>query len=148
LPANPWTLSFSNGTSISAGLDLAHRILVADGLSRSGVLLISDLADDPEDIQRLNQVAIDDYGPGRTPLRVVALNAAPQDEAFFARVAGAAISDAPAPATTGPTPPPTTPPSTLPLELVAAIVATMVALSIHGVWSARLRWRTSPGEAR
>ena len=34
LPTNPWTLSFSRGTRISAGLDLAHRILVADHLPR------------------------------------------------------------------------------------------------------------------
>jgi hypothetical protein len=64
LPTNPWTLSFSNGTRISAGLDLAHRILVADRLSRSRVVLISDLADDPNDLQRLNQVATAEYGRG------------------------------------------------------------------------------------
>jgi len=139
LPTNPWTLSFSGGTRISAGLDLAHRILVADRLSRSRVVLISDLADDPEDIQRLNQVAIDEYGRGRTPLRVVALNAAPDDEAFFARIAGAAITDT-SPAPAKPSPPGATPPSALPIALVLAIAATLVALAIHCLWAARLRW--------
>ncbi len=147
LPTNPWTLSFSSGTRISAGLDLAHRILLANHLSRSRVVLISDLADDPEDLQRLNEVAIGEYGRHRTPLRVVALNAAPDDEAFFARITGAAITDA-APAAAKPSPPPTIPPGSLPVALLVAIVATVAALALHGLWSARLRWGVSaPGEA-
>jgi hypothetical protein len=146
LATNPWTLSFSRGTRISAGLDLAHRILVADHLSRSRVVLISDLADDPEDIQRLNQVAIDDYGRGRTPLGVVALNATPDDEAFFARIAAAAITDATA-APAKPAPPPTIPPGALPIALVAAIVATVLVLAVYCLWAARLRWGIA-GRAR
>ena len=141
LPVNPWTLSFSSGTEISTGLDLAHRILVADHLARSRVVLISDLADDPEDIQRLNQVVVDEYGPGRghTPLRVVALNAAPGDAAFFARIAGAAITNA-APSPAKPSPPPTIPSGTLPMGLLVAILATIVILAVYGLWAARLRW--------
>jgi hypothetical protein len=141
LPTNPWTRSFSRGTHISAGLDLAHRILVADHLPHARVVLISDLADDPADIQRLNQVATTEYGRGRTPLRVVALNAAPADEAFFQRIAGAAITDAAAPAAT-PSPPRSTPPGRLPVALVVAIVAAVIALAVYGLWAARLRWRT------
>ena len=139
LPTNPWTLSFSRGTRISAGLDLAHRILVANHLSRSRVVLISDLADDPQDIQRLNQVAVAEYGRGRTPLRVVALNAAPADEAFFARIADAAIADASA-APAKPSPPPAFPPSRLPIALVLAVLAAVAALAVYGLWAARLRW--------
>jgi hypothetical protein len=141
LPTNPWTHSFSSGTRISAGLDLAHRILVADGLIRSRVLLISDLNDDPEDVQRLNEVATAEYGHGRghTPLRVVALNASPDDEAFFERIAGTALAEA-APAPPRPAPPPSVPPGDLSIWLVLAIAATAVALAVHGMWSARLRW--------
>src|SRR5581483_10021729 len=69
LPTNPWTLSFSRGTRISAGLDLAHRILVENHLTRARVVLISDLADDPADVQRLNEVATTEYGRGRTDTR-------------------------------------------------------------------------------
>ena len=139
LPTNPWTLSFSNGTRISAGLDLAHRILVANRLSRSRVVLISDLADDPNDLQRLNEVATAEYGRGRTPLSVVALNAAPADEAFFESIAGAAATQASA-APAQPAPPPRFPPSTLAWALVAAIVATTLALAVQCLWAARLRW--------
>ena len=32
LPTSPWLSGFSSGTRISAGLDPAHRILLADGL--------------------------------------------------------------------------------------------------------------------
>jgi hypothetical protein len=139
LPTNPWTLSFSSGTRISAGLDLAHRILLAHGLSRSRVVLISDLADDANDLQRLNEVATTEYGRGRTPLSVVALNAAPSDEAFFAGLAGASVADAsPAPARAAPIP--SLPPSSLPVALVAAIVATLLVLAVHGLWAARLRF--------
>lgn len=141
LPTNPWTSSFSNGTSISSGLDLAHRLLVADHLTRSHVVLISDLADDPEDLQRLNEVVSAEYGAGRghTPLRVVALNAAPSDEAFFQRIADTAVANA-APPPAKPSPPSVVPPSALPTTLLAAIVAIFVALALHTIWSARLRW--------
>ena len=140
-PTNPWTLSFSRGTRISAGLDLAHRIVVADHLSHARVVLISDLADDPEDIQRLNQVATSEYGSGRTPLRVVALNAAPDDAAFFTRIAGTAVTDAAA-APAKPSPPAAAPRTRLPIALVLLIVAAVVALAAYGLWAARLRWRT------
>jgi len=139
LPTNPWTRTFSSGTRISAGLDLAHRILVAEHLPRSRVVLISDLADDPVDVQRLNQVATADYGPGRRPLSVVALNASPDDEAFFARIAGSAIADAAA-APAKRSPPRSTPPGVLPARLVVAIVLTAIALAAYCLWTARLRW--------
>jgi len=145
LPTNPWTLSFSSGTRISAGLDLSHRILVAHRLTRSRVVLISDLADDANDLQRLNEVATTEYGRGRTPLSVVALNAAPSDEAFFAGLAGTSVADASAaPAHAAPVP--SIPPSSLSVALAAAIVATLLALAVHGVWAARLRFG-APGGA-
>jgi hypothetical protein len=146
-PTNPWTSSFSSGTRISAGLDLAHRILVESGLRHSAVVLISDLADDPQDSQRLNQVATTEYGRNRTPLRVVALNAAPDDAAFFARITGAAIKAAP-PAEVHPAPPVTTQPGRLPISLIAAIVAIACALAANALWSARLRWGASAEAAR
>jgi hypothetical protein len=144
IPLNPWTNSFSFGTRISAGLDLAHRILVADGLPHARVVLISDLADDPADLQQLNQVATSEYGRGRTRLGVVALNATPDDEAFFRRLTDAAITDA-KPAPSKPAPPTVTAPTRLPVELVAAILLTLLVLAGHTAWSARLRLDTVPG---
>jgi hypothetical protein len=142
LPTNPWTLSFSSGTRISSGLDLAHRILLSDHLARARVVLISDLADDPADLQRLNEVASTEYGRGRTPLGVVALNAAPADAAFFERISGTAIAQA-SPAPARPSPPPATPPSRLPLTVVVPVLAALLALAAFGIWSTRLRWSSS-----
>jgi hypothetical protein len=141
LPTNPWTLGFSSGTRISAALDLAHRLLLANKLPHARVVLVSDLADDPEDVQRLNEVLVSEYGSGRghTPLRVVALNAAPDDEAFFERVAGAATAEA-APAPARPAAPTARAASALRWTLVAAIVATALLLAAHELWAARLRW--------
>ena len=76
------------GRARSGAPDPARRTT----LGRSRGRAVSDLADDPEDVQRLNQVRSTEYGRSRTPLRVVALNAAPDDAAFFARIADAAIT--------------------------------------------------------
>jgi hypothetical protein len=142
LPTSPWTESFSQGTNISAGLDLAHRILLARGLSHAHVVLISDLNDDPEDLQRLNQVLLSEYGPHHTPLRVVALNAEPGNEAFFSRVAGTAIADA-SPLPVKAPPAGTFVGSTLPVWLLTAILAIAACLAVFVLQAARLRWDTS-----
>jgi len=52
LPRNPWEEWFSAGTSISSGLRLAAQLLGQTGAERGGVILLSDLADDPTDLLR------------------------------------------------------------------------------------------------
>ena len=143
IPTNPWANSFTSGTNISTGLDLAHRILLADHLRRSRVILISDLGDSPDDLQRLNQVVTTEYGPGRTQLRVIAIDADPNDEAFFQHLGNAAITDA-QPTPQKPTPPPAISPGALPLGPILGIVVTLTILAAHSLWSARLRWDTTP----
>jgi hypothetical protein len=69
---------------------------------------------------------------------VVALNAAPADEEFFARIAGAAIAH-PGPAPATPAPPQTTPSAALPTGLALAIAATMAVLAAWVLWTVRLR---------
>ena len=128
--------------AISAGLDLAHRILLANHLGRSRVVLVSDLADDPEDIQRLNQVATTEYGRNRTPLRVVALNAAPDDAAFFARIADAAIDAGPGAG--GGRAGASRPRRPRPVRSRRAARGDRrgrCLLAAHALWTARLRWR-------
>jgi hypothetical protein len=94
-PPNPWARTFSSGTRISSGLDLAHRLALDGRLRRPGVILISDLSDDPADLRR-TALTILAYRRDRLPLRVVGLNPAPADEQFFSRLLGGdnAISDA------------------------------------------------------
>ena len=55
--ASPWTPSFSGGTRISSGLELARRIVERDALRRPAVLLISDLQYDPGDYGAILDVA-------------------------------------------------------------------------------------------
>jgi hypothetical protein len=86
-PPNPWTRTFSAGTRISSGLDLARRLALDSGVHRPGVVLISDLSDDPADLRRTG-LTILSYREDRLPLRVVGLNPAPGDAEFFQRLIG------------------------------------------------------------
>jgi hypothetical protein len=52
-PVNPWSRTFSAGTRISSGLELARRLALDTRVHRPGVILISDLSDDPSDLRRV-----------------------------------------------------------------------------------------------
>jgi hypothetical protein len=84
---NPLTTSFSGGTRISTGLSLARRILRRDEIRDGGVLLISDLSDDRSDVNALQDELIR-YSRRGVPLRVIALNPAPEDAKYFERLLG------------------------------------------------------------
>lgn len=81
-PTSPWTGSFSGGTRISTGLSLALDLIRASRLARPAVLLVSDLDDDPGDLDRVSQLAIA-YRRAGIGLHVVGLNASPEDVAFI-----------------------------------------------------------------
>ena len=82
LPRSPWEQWFSAGTSISSGLLLAAQLLEQRPYTDRGVVLISDLADDPSDFQKLaDTIAL--YSRRSIPLNVVALDPAPEDREFF-----------------------------------------------------------------
>ncbi len=67
-PRNPWTATFSAGTQISSGLELAHTIATGNGVRRPAVVLVSDLDDDPADVPRLGSMATSGPQPrNRTP---------------------------------------------------------------------------------
>jgi hypothetical protein len=83
----PWEQWFSAGTSISSGLLLAADVLEQNRIQDGGVVLFSDLADDPSDLQRLAE-AIALYAEQRIPLRVIALDPAPENRDFFRELLG------------------------------------------------------------
>jgi len=145
-PENPWSSTFTSGTRISAGLELARQVELANGAHQPAVVLVSDLADDPSDLQRLNAV-LGEYATDRVRLRVIALNAAPSDEARFAGLIGTATAIIPAglygesPATAGP------PHSSFPTWLIIFAIAVSLALGIHELRSAILTWGDRPAEA-
>jgi hypothetical protein len=87
LPRNPWEEWFSAGTSISSGLRLAAQLLKETGAERGGVILFSDLADDPTDLRPLGRT-ISQYEQRHIPLRVVALDPKPEDRDFWTELLG------------------------------------------------------------
>jgi hypothetical protein len=94
-PANPWSRTFSAGTRISSGLELARRLALDTRLHRPGVILVSDLSDDPADLRRV-ALTILAYRRDRIPLEIVGLSPVPADAEFFRRLLGpeTRISDA------------------------------------------------------
>ncbi len=85
VPTNPWTGSFSAGTKISTGLQLALDTIAERRLGRPAVLLVSDLDDDVGDLERLTSTALA-FRRLEIPVRVVGLNPAPEDERYVERL--------------------------------------------------------------
>ena len=90
-PPNPWQATFSGGTRISAGMDLAHSIAVASP-HHATVVLVSDLDDNPGDLTRLATVLLS-YRRDGVPVRIVGLNPSPDDLAFFQRLLPPGLGD-------------------------------------------------------
>jgi hypothetical protein len=136
-PRNPWSDTFSAGTEISTGLELAHAIATQGGARRPAVVLVSDLDDDPADVPRLASIVLA-YRRDRIPLRVVGLNPSTRDSAFFRQLLGPAGSIVQSGvAVSGPQPRNHTP---FPWLYVALAVAGAAALGAHELWTARLEW--------
>ena len=79
---NPWSQAFSAGTRISVALDLAHRMLRRDRVAHGSVVLISDLADAPNDQAELARELVS-YTRESIPIRIVAVNPTREDEQLF-----------------------------------------------------------------
>jgi hypothetical protein len=103
------------------------------------VLLISDLGDDPQDIQRLIAVLSGFHRNGVT-LRVIALNAAPNDAAFFQRLIGNAAAVIPAGLTPTRAGPITSPSASFPTLLVVLAALVALLLAALELRNARLRF--------
>lgn len=137
-PVNPWSASFTSGTEISEGLDLARRIELGNHTKHPAVVLVSDLGDDPNDLQRLNTV-LNEYQVEGFRLRIIALNPAPSDVARFKGLIGRASSIVPAglSVSNAPIPPPHT---SFPTLLVVLTVLVALFLGLNELWGARLSW--------
>lgn len=143
-PVNPWTNSFTGGTQISRGLELARQIEIAGGARHPAVVLISDLADDPNDQQRLPGV-IEAYHRAGMELRIVALNAAQTDELYFKRLLGTATSITAA-SLPGQHPSAAAPAhASFPTWIVIFAIAVASLLAANELRFARLRWGDAGG---
>jgi hypothetical protein len=137
-PESPWREAFSGGTRISTGLQLAYDLIRAEQPTRPAVLLVSDLDDDPGDLESLTSVALA-LKRERVPVRVVGLNPSPEDEAFIVRLlprqgsdlTRATLPDEAAGRANG----------RLPGRLAAAALVLAFLLGANELFSARLRWR-------
>jgi hypothetical protein len=85
---SPWQQWFSAGTRISTGLDLARQMLDAEHAQHGAVLLISDLADDPDDLPALKDSVLQ-LEERSIPLEIVALDPTVQNANYFKRLLGA-----------------------------------------------------------
>lgn len=86
-PGNPWNEFFSAGTSISAGLGLAQKVLERDGVRNGSIVLVSDLDTAGSDQGRLAWT-LARFRTDGIELRVVPLFANAEDRQFFARFIG------------------------------------------------------------
>ena len=137
-PKNPWNDSFSAGTKISAGLQLAYDIARRKDVHRPVVVLISDLQDDLTDLPRLVGVT-QAYKRARVPLRIVGLNPTKRNAALFRKLTSGSkivnagrLGSSVRPRSSTPSPWP----------LVALAVAAAVAIAAHELWAPRLEWGT------
>lgn len=134
--ANPWTRSFTGGTKISAGLALAHDIALAGGVRRPAVILVSDLDDDPQDVQRLGAILLA-FRRDDIPVQVVALDASAEDRALFTRILGPSATVREGPPSEGAASRSHAP---FPWALVALALLAAAGLAAEELWSPRLEW--------
>ena len=134
---NPWTDTFRSGTRISAALDLAHDMLVADRVEHGSILLVSDLETAPDDVPETAKVlrAIKRSG---TPVRLLALGPSSDARALFGGVLG---PEAFTPLAEGPVrraEPPDARRRPLPEALLVLGVLFLVALAAHERYAGRV----------
>jgi hypothetical protein len=86
-PTNPWASSFSFGTAISQGLELARTILLQNSVEKPAVWLVSDLADSAPD-KPLVATAAREYVNAGIALHVIGLAPTKSDAAYFSRLVG------------------------------------------------------------
>ncbi len=138
LPESPWAESFSGGTRISTGLQLAYDRIRADRLARPAVLLVSDLDDDRGDLESLTSVALA-MKRSRISVRVVGLNPAPDDARLVERLLPRGARDLSPGGLPGERS--TSAAGDVPGLLVAAAIAVALLLALNELTGTRLRWR-------
>lgn len=137
--ATPWSVAFSGGTKISAGLALARELIERDRVRPARVVLLSDLENPSSDRRAVVREAVR-YRDGGIGLRVVPLGGTASDRSLHAVLLA-------------PVAPAIGPPQAVPagesadrggarVGLVAAATALLLVLALNEHWCRRLRWRT------
>jgi len=134
--ANPWRATFSAGTRISAALDLAHEMLDEARVKKGSVVLISDLADSPNDETDLARTLVT-YQRDAIPIRIIGINPNRQDEQFFRealRSGGGSVTTLRTASSVG------TASYAFPAALVAVIALVVLLLGLNEHLLGRLTW--------
>ena len=84
-PANPWDNTFSGGTKVSSGLELARQVLARDHVKQGTIVLVSDLDTVDTDLPSLARSLATLRDDPRVDLKIFALQPNPQPLAFFRR---------------------------------------------------------------
>jgi hypothetical protein len=139
-PVNPWSNTFTGGTAISSGMELAISIATSQRRPAE-VVLVSDLDDDPGDLATLaaaSTVARHD----RVPIRIVGLNPSPSAIAYFRAIFGhsAPIIEAPTFEETAVS----LQKAPFPWGLVVLVLVAAIGLGSREGWAPILGWRRSP----
>ncbi len=144
-PENPWTESFRAGTRISTGLWLGWQALKREKIHNGALMLVSDLATEPDDLRGLVPLLIA-MRRKHVELKILALNPKPADRTLFERLAGsgAFVQEAQSVGVGGLgrrfeaslTKP-------LPWALVGASLLLLLALGANELVNGRLTWRTA-----
>ena len=139
--ASPWASSLSGGTRISTALQLARDVLRREHVGNGSVVIVSDLGDAPNDRAALS-AAVLGYVRAGIPLRVVGIDATPENEQLFQGLLGSrpverrpGVTSA---AGSG------SPSSGLPLALIVVAAVLFVLLAVNELTCARLRWGEEP----
>lgn len=136
-PPNPWTRSFSAGTRIGAGLEVAHDLALQQPHGRPTVVLISDLDDSPSDLARLTGIVLA-YKRDHIPLQVVGLNPSLANQTFFTKLLGVGAATHIVPAANPLSPPSEQTTAPFPWAAVLAVAGTLLFLAALLGASARL----------
>ena len=86
-PVNPWWQTFRAGTRISSALDLARGMLVRDRVRNGYVVLVSDLATAPDDVESLTRT-VRRFQQDRIDMRIVPLSPSSDGLALFEGLLG------------------------------------------------------------
>jgi hypothetical protein len=85
---DPWSSNFAGGTNVLAGIERALASLERDDVASGSILLVSDLEFVPEQIARLPAL-LTELRQTRVEVRVLPVDARPEQRRFFERVLGA-----------------------------------------------------------
>jgi hypothetical protein len=135
---NPWEDAFAGGTRIWTALDLARRMLRRARITNGSVVLISDLADSPNDRAELAQTLVA-YQRDSIPIKVVGLDPTREDADLFRR----ALAHGGSVTTIGPVARALSATRThpaFPLGVVAAVAALALLLGVNERALGPLRW--------